>query len=221
MTQHLEYKILRDEFPLISFFVLNYNILIKELIVIQIPKCEDVILKYNRVRDIPYSWLMEEEWRSKIYSMWNSMWHRVNKHPSYKDSKISENYSRLSNYFEDVLSLENFDLFKENPKGWSIDKDIKIKDNKDYYFEALSLVTLEDNTSERNIRKGYPNSGNFKPIIGINKDTIILLKSRNEAKEKGFRPSNITLVCQGKRPHHKGYKWFYINYKHNKTYRRV
>lgn len=145
------------------------------------------------------------------------------RYKTYKDCEIDERYRYLSNYINDVMKLENFDKLCQDPSKWHIDKDVKDPTNRHYTFNHLSIIYYKDNSKERMQRLGSPNMGNFKPIIGINKDTnsIILLKSRNEAKEKGFRPSNITLVCQGKRPHHKGYKWFYINYKHNKTYRRV
>ena len=87
----------------------------------EIPKCDDVILKYGNIRDIPISWLKECRWRYNIYEMWKGMWRRVSDNKYYKDCFICDEYIRLSNYFSDILKLENFNLFKENPSGWQLE----------------------------------------------------------------------------------------------------
>jgi hypothetical protein len=163
--------------------------------------------------DMPRGWRQEALWHDKVYRMWRSMWSRVYNHLNYFGSLIEPRYSSLSEYAKDIQKLENFDLFKENPQGWSIDKDNKIKGNRDYYFEALSLVPRKENSKERMSRKGSPNKNHFKPIIGINIDSnfIIVFKSRNDAKDKGFDLGNITKCCQKKIKSYKGYKWEYLD----------
>lgn len=184
-----------------------------------IPKCEDVVLKYGNIRDIEYQWLRDEDWRRIIYEKWTKMWSRVNNNSFYKDCSICNEYIRLSNYFYDFMKLDNFDLFKENPKGWSIDKDIKIPGNREYKFEALSLVTISENSKERLVRCGNPFIDNNpsinkrKSVIGIHKDngSIIIFNILTNARKLGLNPSHIRSCCVGNRNTHGGYKWYYLN----------
>jgi len=176
-----------------------------------IPKCKDKLLKYDKIQDIPDYWIKEEEWRLSIYRKWRDMWERVKNDSAYNDCIICHNYIRLSNYFIDIIKLENFDLFKENPKGWSIDKDIKIPGNREYKFEALSLVTRSDNSKDMRARNKTPNPR--KPIIGIsiNDNSIIIFDFIRQSEGKGFDPRNIVKCLKGIRKSHKGYKWYYLN----------
>jgi len=181
------------------------------------------ILKYGNINDMPKGW-RTEEWHYKAYHMWYQMWIRVSTHPSYKDSRICDDYIYLSKYINDIPKLDNFDLFKENPKGWSIDKDIKIPGNKEYKFEALSLVTRSDNCKDRNNRCGNPfttnnkcvreNSGlaRRKPVRGINKKdgSILEFESINETRNSGFDPTGVCHCLRGKIKSHRGYYWEYI-----------
>ena len=191
------------------------------MIDIDFPKCNDKILKYGNIRDIPISWLKEELWRYNIYEMWKGMWRRVNEHRNYKDCSICHDYIRLSNYLLDILRLDNFNIFKENPKGWSIDKDIKIPGNKEYKFEALSLVTRSDNSKERQTRSPFCPERPKTPVIGISNNSILIFKSSRYAEALGFDASTIIKCCKGKRPSHKGYRWYYLNYKHGKRLRKI
>lgn len=187
----------------------------------EIPKCDDITLKYGNIRDIPISWLKEELWRYNIYEMWKGMWRRVSEHRNYKDCSICDRYTRLSNYFTDIPKLDNFEIFKENPKGWSIDKDIKIPGNREYKFEALSLVTRSDNSKERQTRNPFTPNRPKTPVIGISNDSILIFKAIRYAEVLGFSAGTISNCCKGKRPHHNGYKWYYINYKHGKRLRKI
>ena len=140
----------------------------------------------------------------------------------YKNVLICNEFKLFSNYLKWIQAQPRFEEFCSTCNNilWSIDKD---NGGGHYFPHMVVLTTQSENTKLRNTLHGNPWKLNVRPIIGINKDTnsIILLKYRNEAKEKGFNPNNITLVCQGKRPHHMGYKWYYLNIKHEKRLRKV
>lgn len=187
----------------------------------EIPKCDDVILKYGNIRDIPISWLKDELWRYSIYEMWKGMWRRVSEHRNYKDCSICDRYIRLSNYFTDIPKLDNFSLFKENPKGWSIDKDIKIPGNREYKFEAISLITRSENSRERQVRNPYVPKREPKPVIGISPKSILLFKVLSHVEFIGLDKSSVCECCHKDRKTCGGYKWYYINYKHGKRLRKI
>ena len=165
------------------------------------------------VNDMYWGWISEAKWHESLYYRWKHMWKRCKdpsnkEYNSYKDCEIDERYRKLSNYINDIKSLENFDKLCENPSKWSIDKDIK--GGKDYYINNLSIISIKDNIKERNTRRGNPNPP--IPIIGINIDdnTILIFKSLNSAKEKGFHPGLIKkYISTGQT--YKRYKWFYLD----------
>jgi len=177
----------------------------------------------------------QPKWHEVVFDMWKGMWERVYTHINYFGKTIQPKYKYLSEYVDDFQKLENFDLFKENPHGWSIDKDIKGGTHIGYYFEYLSLTTRSDNSKNRADRDGYSqlhtkdarakaSKNKMKSIIGIPtvKGSIIIVDSVNNVRDKDFDPSAVSKCCKGKNDHkYKKYKWFYIKYKHNKTYRRV
>lgn len=195
------------------------------------------VLKYGKINDMPRGWISKEKWHHVIYDMWSDMWRRCYTKLSWFGCQIQPRYKYLSNYVNDIMKLENFDKFKENPKGWCIDKDIKFKDNRDYYFEALSLITRSENCTDANNRRDYSNWYNhpmknsltskrsgksrIKPVIGINSLNILLYKSLKHASENNLHPGNISSCCTKKLNSYLGYKWYYINYKHGKVLRRV
>ena len=177
--------------------------------------------------DMPYGWISEELWHEKVWSLWHNMHDRC-KNPNnpsysyYKDSKILDAYSKLSNYKDFIMNEPRFEEFKAtcHEITWSVDKDIKKKGNKNYYPEFMTLCTKSENSQDCCSRNGSPNKGNFKSVIALSKDNLILIKSINEAKNFGFKHQGIYRSMRNKRPYN-GYRWYYINYKHNKRYRKV
>ena len=161
------------------------------------------------INDMPRGWKNEEKWRNSLYYRWRSMWLRCyNKDNShyrfYKDCEVDDRYKYFSNYIKDIMTLENFDAFCDNPSNWEIDKDKKNSDSKIYCLENLSIISKVDN-----LKISHP----CKAIKGTNiKDgSIIILNSVNEALELGFKsPGNISSCLKGRLPHYKGYKWEYV-----------
>lgn len=195
------------------------------------------VYKYGNINDMPRGWVNgkgQPKWHRVAYDMWKSMWSRVHNNINYFGKTIQPKYKYLSGYIEDFQKLENFDLFKENPYGWSIDKDIKGGTYIGYYFEYLSLVSRGDNSKDvinrfgnsylhTDVAKKKSAQSRKKPIIGISLNSIILLKSVNDAYSKGFNAKAIPSICKGtsRSRTHGGYKWLYVNYKHNKLFRKV
>lgn len=171
------------------------------------------ILKHGKVNDI-IGFLSKDQplWHWAIYNKWKNMWDRVYGDIDYFGCTIQPKYKYLSGYIEDVMKLDNFDKFKENPKGWTIDKDIKGGTFEGYYFQYLSIVTNSDNSKDRNKRNGNPNGRNFKPIIGISiiDNSIIIFKSINDCKAKGFTSPSVIKCLKSRAKSHKGYKWYYF-----------
>ena len=187
---------------------------------------EDCII-YN---DMPRGWVrgkFQPKWHESLYKRWVHMWQRC-KNPmhkqynNYKGCSIDDRYHLLSEYVHDIKLLEDFDLLKENPSKYDIDKDKKDPNNRCYYFEHLQIITSKDNRLESFARNGNPNPP--KPIIGISLSSknIILCLCGNDVKKKGFDASAVHQRCKGRhKRRYKGYKWYHLNYKYNKTFRRV
>lgn len=170
-----------------------------------------------------YGFLSKEQpkWHMSLYHRWINMWNRCkdSKHKSYafyKDIEIDERYRYFSNYVEDVMSLENFDKFRENPKEWSIDKDSK-KENRGYYLDNLSIISVSENSKEMLNRCGNPfisyNTNKRVPVIGISISepyTRIVFNYINNVTKMKFDPSTVVKCCKGKQGAHKGFKWNYL-----------
>lgn len=176
--------------------------------------------------DMPRGWRVKELWRDKVYRMWKAMRYRCYLPASdyYKDSLIYNDFKIFSNYLKFIIEQPRFEEFCStcHEVTWCIDKDIKHPGNRNYYPEYMSLITQSENSKARIKDKGKPISR--RPIIGINKDTgkVLLFKSKSEAG--GTFDSRTLHRCLTKKPKyksHRGYKWYYINYKHNKIYRRL
>ena len=172
---------------------------------------------YEIYNDMP-GWLSKDQpkWHYKVYDMWREMHSRV-KHPdnkrysNYKDCEIHPSLDYLSNYANFILNEPNFDLFVNtyDTISWTVDKDIKVKGNRKYYPEFMTLCTKSVNSSEVNTRTKR------KPIIGISlhDNSFILYKYILQVEDDGFDPSAVAKCCKGKWKHHKykGYKWYYLD----------
>ena len=78
----------------------------------------------------------------------------------------------------------------------------------------MTLITVSENTKEKNNRRGNPNSK--IPVIAIDKNNrVLLFKSTLDAQDKGFSRGSIRGCINKKQNVHKGCKWYKVNYKHN------
>ena len=108
-----------------------------------------------------------------LYYRWSNMLGRCysEKHSNYKSygakgCYVEDYLLNFKNYVEFVEGLENFDLLKNNPEKYHIDKDMKCKNDKCYSRETLSIITKEKNIEIENSDKligveAYDLNGNF------------------------------------------------------------
>lgn len=157
----------------------------------------------------------QPKWHTSIYDRWRNMWARCknpsNKdYPNYKDCKIDERYRLLSNYVNDVMQLDNFDLLCLYPNEYHVDKDKLDPNNRCYFFEHLSIISYKENIGERHKRNS--NLKRLDAIKGINilDGSIVYFDNVRQASDKGFYPSLIVKCLEGQRKSHKGYRWEYL-----------
>lgn len=170
----------------------------------------------------------------KVYHMWRRMWKRVYTEIYWFGSLIHPSFKYLSNYVKWIESQPRFKEFCStcDKTRWSVDKDSKYPGNKNYYPEYMTLMLGSENSIESINRNGHPllkkdvarknGRKRMKPVLGISLDDskkIILTIARQDVSKYGFDPSVVGKCIAKKRKHHKGYKWYKLNYKHNKTYR--
>lgn len=176
-------------------------------------------------QDMPRGWESEHPSHRKIKNMWRKMWDRcTNKdNKSYKwysNCTIEESWRYLSNYYVWFKSLPNYQDFLVNPDlMWCIDKDLIVTNNKHYGPYTCSLITQSVNAKESLNRNGLANPR--KSVMAISqKDNIILLFTfMNDVVKHKFNPSSVSKCCRCIQSKHKGYKWYYVNYNHNRNYR--
>ena len=177
------------------------------------------------VNDMPKGWSQGKDqplWHKKVYHMWYSRWYKCknsnnNMYKYYKDCNIHEDFRYLSNFVTWIMNEPRFDEFTQtcDKVMWCIDKDAKDPNNRNYYPECMTLCTFEENTKEMLNRRG-----NIVSIIAIyDKNKILLFKSIRDAKYKGFDSRNINKCLKGSYKTHKGYRWYKVNYSHNKIFR--
>lgn len=107
------------------------------------------------------------------------------------------------NYIKFVESLENYDLLKESPEKYHIDKDMKSKENKCYSRETLSIITKEKNIEIENKDKSieieaYDLYGNFMGCFP---------SITSAEKMTGIHRGNIARTVRGESKTAGGYVW--------------
>ncbi len=169
------------------------------------------------INDMPRGWVSGKsapKWHYKVYRMWADMWRRVknDSNESYKtwnNCLVFDDFKYLSNFVKWIESQFNFQEFCNtcNKVKWSLDKDIKNPNNRNYFPECMMLITSDKNTLERLDRLGNPKPK--QPIKGISilDGSIITFDSLKEASQNGFHAGAISRCINGKLNSHKNYKW--------------
>lgn len=148
-------------------------------------------------------------WLHMIQRCYNEKFHESN--PTYKDCTVCERWLVFANFVEDLPLIENYELWRDNPKqGISLDKDSKIKGNKVYSLKACCFMSRSDNAKERNERCGKARPPKKVMAISLTENKVIIFKSITQAEKLGFDHGNIINCCKGKNKSHKGYKWKYV-----------
>ena len=197
------------------------------------------IKDFGCINDMPRGWVTQSTLNHTIYKKWVAMWRRVNasegthNYKYYHNCSICEEWKLLSNFVKWIESQPLYEEFKLRPKDFAIDKDFKKEGNKTYCPEYCTLMTKIDNIKEvsingrNNFITNHP-SNNLeyrknigrrfrKGLIGIKGSTILLFKSCIEAEQAGY--SGARRCANGEYTHSKGFKWYFLIYKHNKRFR--
>lgn len=165
----------------------------------------------------------------RMYSLWSLMLMRVyseaylKDNPAYRGVTVCERWLTLSKFAEDIQHLPNYELWRDNPhQRVCLDKDIRIKGNREYRPEACMFVTLSDSSKDaatRNpafYRKVCPQKVKDAVARSLSKAIICTypdgtekwFKSMHEAsRQDGFAVANISSCCRGKAKTHLGCKF--------------
>lgn len=150
------------------------------------------------------------------YTLWSDMLKRcyaVGKGAYLEKTYVCDRWLCFANFLEDLPLIENYSLWKENPKqGISLDKDVKGNGTRIYCLEHCCFLTLSENSKERDIRKPQKT----RAVIGINIKTgeTLYFPSTSSVIKHGFTRSAVTGVCNGVYKQHKGYKWYWEDEKY-------
>ena len=155
--------------------------------------------------------------KSREYILWRNMLERCyseryqKRYPTYKDCSVCDRWLVFANFLEDLPLIENYELWRDNPNtGVSLDKDIKVQDNKIYSLEACKFVSKSDNSKESIERCGTLKPSRKIIAISLTETKVIIFQSMSQANKLGFDHAHISKCCQGEQKSHKGYKWKYV-----------
>jgi len=106
---------------------------------------------------VGYLGLMNRKLKSKknykrTYDMWLSMLNRCyNKElhkirPTYKDCFVNSRWHCFSTFYYDIMHIDGYNLWINNNIKMSLDKDIKISNNKEYSKYTCLFVTASENS---------------------------------------------------------------------------
>lgn len=102
----------------------------------------------------------------------------------------------------------------EIPKGMQVNHIDENKGNN--CISNLNLMTNYENshwgTRTERIKLANTNGKCSKPVLALKDNKInYFLPSASEGNRIGFNQSHISSCARGERPHHKGYKWQYVD----------
>jgi len=141
---------------------------------------------------------------------------------SYKSNKFLKPFTRKDGYQQVFLSDNEGNikmylvhrLVYQAVTGEPIPENLQVnhinEDKTDNRFENLNLMSPKENCNwgtrnERRVNTQSKQVGAFK-----DGELVMTFSSTAEAVRNGFKQSNISTCCNGKRPHYKGYTWRYL-----------
>lgn len=145
-----------------------------------------------------------------LYYRWANMIGRCysEKHSGYKSygakgCYVEDYLLNFKNYIDFIEGLDNYELLKNNPEKYHIDKDLKYSNEKCYSRETISIISKERNIEIENINrivevKAYDLEGNFVASFA----SICIAE-----KMTGIHKGNIAKNVNGKAKTAGGYIW--------------
>ena len=123
-------------------------------------------------------------------------WKISGKSPTYKNCKVSESWLRLSNFIEDVKSIENYE--KSLNEGWQLDKDLLSNEGKLYSKDtccfiprSLNLVISSYPKKLNGLPKGVKLSKGGKYFAILQKEGKKIFLGSYDSVEEASRVYNI------------------------------
>lgn len=162
--------------------------------------------------DMPRGWRKDN---IRQYKLWYAMMERcyskkwLKSHKTYIDCHVCERWLTLSNFIEDLPSVEGYEYWITNPnKRIALDKDLKSKNNKLYSLENCKFIECSENAKDGQFR----NNRNRQVVRIFNDGSIKIYESTIAPQhEDGFRQTSVSNCCRGKQKFHKGYKWMFLD----------
>ena len=162
-------------------------------------------LKYGNINDMR-GFASNSKLNRKIYDMWKDIFRRCysGTYPNYKDVTVCNDWFTFSNFVAWVESLDNYVEFAKtfDKISWSIDKDSKNPNVRQYNPNTCTLMTIIDNSREMVDRL---DSRQKVLAYTLNGSFIDSFNSINECADT-FKTTKgaIIAVCKGRRNNHKG-----------------
>lgn len=178
------------------------------------------------INDMKIGWIKEDEWNERVYRTWAHMLERCyckkyqEKHPTYKGCYVCERWLKLSAFVEDIVKIENYEYWLNNPnERIALDKDIKSNNkNKCYCLEKCMFVNPRENSKQalknenrkRLFDKEHPNS---KEVLQYDKNMNFIKKWNcisTASKELNISKTAIANCLKGLTNSAGGFKWIYV-----------
>ena len=175
------------------------------------------------INDMPRGWKRRTEWNLRVYTLWHSMLCRCydekyhQRFPTYKECYVCERWLMLSNFVEDIVDIENYELWLNNSnQRIALDKDIKSNgNNKCYCLEQCMFVTVKENNiqlvkTRDNRRYKGKNNPNAKSVKQYDLDGNLIKEwdcIQQPCHELGIKSSNVSRCIYGKQKTAKGIIW--------------
>ena len=160
----------------------------------------------------------------RTYTLWKSVLARCSekyqaKNPTYKGVTVCERWLRLSNFVEDIVNVEGYDMWRDNPNQFiALDKDTKIADNKVYGPEGCRFLTISESVADANHRRApevcnksvkFPFGQRAIKEVFDDGSCVEYPSAGAAARALGLNRRNISACCEGRQKLHKGHKFRY------------
>lgn len=155
-------------------------------------------------------------WKSMLTRCYSDTYHKT--HPTYKGCFVCSHWLTLSNFSNDIKSLEGYKEWESNKTKYVLDKDVTIVGNKEYCSSACRFISI----TESNVEVAKRTKRN---LVGIKKANCIkslrvravlpdgsikIYKSVRDTACDGYDFKHVSACCNGLRKTHKKCKFEFV-----------